>query len=545
MVASPSSVDCEFSRPLFDVSEQRVSSCHMKRQASSPEMPMQHLQVTDRTRRLKITVLSLSGISIQTLDCSSQTASQCPTKQFSVSASISFSGSCDPKDMKVASSSICSASGLLSVESKPVIVPDGMSDHLVAVWDESISSNLNRDLGGLSALKNSILIGEQKGAISAIPKSNPHLYVVLREENSDSPAKREATSGSTVMSTHSLETGTEDSSMVKPPLAGTEASNYSENFTEDDSDTFYTHSSQTEIEIVPSQSGYFAGDIRNKNNLHANSSQDILFTILNTPSSDKDKKTTVPEILEIKISLLVNQIPSQSGDDEYEDANFVRSNYSPSADGSEAVAHLVLFPDILDDNQNENNKNGRILQIPVRKSINPISKSVKPTVDNDATWTRFLGDPKVCIDLDESSMLWIKVEPCSKNDEIMFDSKNRNPSFVEEIDCLQKVEPTVSPDDSAIINDIPNTQDSMVGQGDAVSISSDVGTATPKHDSQFVASTKAKQNTASAYMCSPIFGLEGLIKSFNGMMMHCGDDVRAFQIDDASMDSTIGSNGTL
>ena len=85
----------------------------------------------------------------------------------------------------------------------------------------------------------------------------------------------------------------------------------------------------------------------------------------------------------------------------------------------------------------------------------------------------------------------------------------------------------------------------MVGQGDAVSISSDVGTATPKHDSQFVASTKAKQNTASAYMCSPIFGLEGLIKSFNGMMMHCGDDVRAFQIDDASMDSTIGSNGTL
>ena len=545
MVVIHSTVQPEFSCPSSNVSQKLNSvndlksmavddkqNCH----ASAYETSTQH--ESDRIRRLKITVLSLSGISVRPFDCSSQTKSHFPNKTFSISASVSFSGSCDPNDMRVASSNLCSATGLLSVESKPVIVPDGMSDRLVAVWDESIPSNVSHDLGGLSAI-DSVLIGKQKGAISAIPKASPHLYVVIREEIPDSYSNREATAGSTAMSTHSVESCSEDSSDEKQP------SEHGESSTND-----FNVCSTPEIEL---KGGNALGAIGNDNDVQMSSSQELTFTILNTPSTDK--KTPVPEILEMKISLLANQISTHSFDDGDEDSNFVTSVYSPSAEGNEAVAHLVLFPDILDDPLTNKSSDGRIIQIPVRKSIHPISKSLesrsstKLLGDKDATWRRFLGDPKVSIDLDESSMLWIKVERCSEQDEKMFNARNltemaNDPPLIniKEPDCPQQFETALSP--ATATNHLPTSNDSMVGQGDDASISSNIGTANPKQNTP-VAKASLKKDNSPSFLCSPSFALDGLLRSFNGMMMHCGDDVRAFQMDDASMDSTIGSNGTL
>lgn len=552
MVVIHSTVQPEFSRPSFNDSQKLNSLNDLKsmavdekqdHHASSYETSTQH--ETDRIRRLKITVLSLSGISVRPFDCSLQTKSHFPNKTFSISASVSFSGSCDPNDMRVASSNLCSATGLLSVESRPVIVPDGMSDRLVAVWDESIPSNVNHDLGGLSAI-DSVLIGKQKGAISAIPKASPHLYVVIREEiPDDSFSNRGANAGSTAMSTHSIESSTEDSSDEKQPSDHIEELDYGKTSTSD-----FNICSSPEIEL---KGGNTSGAMGNDNDVQKSSSQELTFTILNTPSTDK--KSAVPEILEMKISLLANQISSHSFDDGDEDANFVTSIYSPSAEGNEAVAHLVLFPDILDDPLTDKNSDGRIIQIPVRKSIHPISKSfesrssTKLLDDKDATWRRFLGDPKVSIDLDDSSMLWIKVERCSERDERIFDLMNLNemaddPPLVnmKEPDCPQQFETVLSP--VTATNHLPTSNDSMVGQGDDASISSNIGTANPKQNTP-VAKTSLKKDNSPSFLCSPSFTLDGLLRSFNGMMMHCGDDVRAFQMDDASMDSTIGSNGTL
>lgn len=550
MVVIHSSDQSELSQPSFDVTEKRHSFCDLKSMiddkhnghASSSDMPMQHHQETDRIRRLKITVLSLSGISIRSLENTSHSTSLSPKKKYSISASVSFSGSCDPGDMKVASSSLCSSSGLLSVESRPVIVPDGMSDRLVAVWDESIPSNVDHDLGDLSAF-HSVLIGKQKGAISALPKANPHLYVVLREEISDSLSKREAMVGSTAMSTNTIESGTEGSSMVKQISAHIEESDNSESST--------SESEARPLSKTMLKSSSVPREIGNQDHMQSSAGQELTFTILNTPSTDK--KTAVPEILEMKISLLANQILSKSFDDEYEDANFMTSIYSPSADGSEAVAHLVLFPDILDDPMPDKNNDGRIIQIPVRKSTNQISKSLekksstKLPEDQDATWSRFLSDPKVSIDLDESSMLLIKVEQCSESDEIMFDVRNQTGVADPLLTNIEQPRPQklgTALSHASATNNLPHAHDSMVGHGDDASISSNVGTAHPKHNTQ-VTKSSSKQHSSPAYLCSPVFGLDGLLKSFNGMMMHCGDDVRAFQMDDASMDSTIGSNGTL
>ena len=109
-------------------------------------------------KQIKLTILDLTGIKVNTVmggNCHSHYSNRHRHSQqqyqqhqqhnqyhqplhsnFAISAMISFSGSCDPQDMCVVSSRLCSISERLVVESKPVVVPYGMTDSLIAVWSD-------------------------------------------------------------------------------------------------------------------------------------------------------------------------------------------------------------------------------------------------------------------------------------------------------------------------------------------------------------------------------------------------------------------------
>jgi hypothetical protein len=136
----------------------------------------------DPEARLKLTILSLSGIKVRTnarRKKYQQTKQQTPgesssstktvTKSFAITASVCFTGSCDPKDMLVVSSGLCSATGKLSVESKPVVVPNGMTDGLIAVWEDSPKSTTYYHHQGSIYSTENILFGKDTWTHISMP----------------------------------------------------------------------------------------------------------------------------------------------------------------------------------------------------------------------------------------------------------------------------------------------------------------------------------------------------------------------------------------
>lgn len=93
-----------------------------------------------------------------------------------ISASVTFTGSCSPMNMRVVSSSLCSTTGRLAVESLPVVIPDGMEDGLVAVWNNTSPLDQNDSTGQVIPS-----FDRSKGRIMAEPDSKPHLFLTFPE----------------------------------------------------------------------------------------------------------------------------------------------------------------------------------------------------------------------------------------------------------------------------------------------------------------------------------------------------------------------------
>ena len=153
-------------------------------------------------------------------------------------------------------------------------------------------------------------------------------------------------------------------------------------------------------------------------------------TIVNTPSQAL-METTIPEILEFNIALRIQQIPSASGRDEirYFECDNVKSSCSPDSSGGGAIAHLVLFPEVLNGMTQLSNGNiGRILELPVRRknlslyrssasSVSGLTTHCQSTVSGHYDSQRFNGnEPDVLIDLEDDAIIRIKIEECTVED---------------------------------------------------------------------------------------------------------------------------------
>ncbi len=415
--------------------------------------------------RFKITILNLSGISIRSIEHAEKFGSpsrRC-AQNFSITASVSFTGSCDPCDMRVVSSGLCSSSGRLICESRPVIVPNGMTDGLVAVWDDSnyksncssssstyghglgYSNNSQEDLEGCTSLYSTdkIIFGKKKGTILANPTARPHLYVTTRDmpssvdmdatdsggddnncnnlkhdSNDNSPMKivdsskhsdiMQKTTYSTAPS--SITTGLdmedeegdgdevdeEDESDVShgkrnlnTPIALADSRkcvslpidlghhrkkrereqhhnkhrhqdqyqyNHNRNYRESSSTSKSSLSTFSQFSRSPSRtkstkSGPTPMTTNTNTDFHS-------LTVVNAPSSMETSSTPIPEILEFQVALHTHQIPNPmtSSEEEYEDLNSVRSSCPPQCG---AVAHLVLFPDLLQEGKDSEKGNSK------------------------------------------------------------------------------------------------------------------------------------------------------------------------------------------
>lgn len=492
----------------------------------SSEMP-DDAKVVEKTQHLKITLLSLSGITVEKCDSATVMDSDIKPNNFSITASVSFSGSCDPADMHVMSSRLCSLTRLLCVDSNVVVIPDGMNDHLVAVWDDTSSIKYKESWNTSSG--DTFGYSKSSGSIPANPRSNPHLHVMLRGENQQLCHTSKTVAESTQMSTLSQDSKSISSSLERSPLIK--------------NDNNIDEAAQSDCDM--SSSSHSSGPLfhRRRSDDSAidevvSSSQDLDFTILNTPSTDKDMKTYVPEILEMKITLRVEEVAYEScEEDETEAINLVRSTCESTPEGGGAVAHLVLFSDLLH-NSATGETGCRIIQIPVRKVFHQVSRSVahdpnlKLSADQNVAWKRFLQEPVMYVDLDESAMLWVKVESGGNGSNVSLPSPTLRSAAEMEIvkaECLGN----------------PSCfQDTNILSNDAATISSQVAHGNRK-DSSDAKSIMLENPVDPPARCNPSLGFESFFKGLSGVMMHCGDDVRAFQLDDASMDSTIGSKYTL
>jgi len=388
--------------------------------------------------KLKITILNLSGIVVRAIENVNEFGS--PSKRraqnFSITASVSFTGSCDPADLRVVSSGLCSSTGRLQCESQAVVVPNGMTDGLVAVWDDSRPTLDLQDLLNEGAADENntslyttdkIIFGKKRGVILACPDVNPHLFVTVRDtiqekaedRQQQQPSERESESAQTP-------TSSEENAYELAIESGTSLPSWESNANEGGtnfSTLQRTHSTQS----------------------------DYKFTVVNTPSAADLDTSSVPEILEIQVALHINQIPNgqdhdderkacygygygygkQKINDEYEDLNSVRSSCPPE---SGAVAHLVLFPDILRGDNFNSGHNGdpnsdedeidtsRIIELPVRK---PFSRGVSNVSgennrgihDWEMKGKRFARDPEAYVDLEDDAIIRLKIERCTVNEE--------------------------------------------------------------------------------------------------------------------------------
>lgn len=403
---------------------------------------------------LKITIVNLSGIHIRrdlnsplkrdgdsfdNLAPSSSTESV--SDHFSITASVTFTGSCSPSDIRVVSSALCSTSGRLLVESRPVVVPVGMTNGLIAAWDDSSTTlTIPRD----RPLHYDNILAKTKGSIMAIPQALPHLFVRLDEKRSGSSKKLFSTrelmkieSNLALSTVSSLSEGPDidDSDLRNLTKDGREEKEDLElrSFLKQNNDASKCCSNTADLTTDQSDQSN-----NNSQNYHGNLSKLDSFnhennlTVVNTPSQS-DESASIPEILEMQVALHIDQVPHQN--DEYQDYDekmTVKSACHPCTEGGGAVAHLVLFNDFLL-NKIENGRDvedGGIIVLPVRKRSRPpirappyiSSHNSNSSLDPNYSPMKQVQNPldrnnEIWVDLEEDATISVRLERCASEDD--------------------------------------------------------------------------------------------------------------------------------
>lgn len=577
----------------------------------------------DPEARLKLTILSLSGIKVQTNALRRKRRNQnspypstdessplktISTKSFAITASVSFTGSCDPEDMLVVSSGLCSTTGKLTVESKPVVVPNGMTDGLIAIWEDSPKTTYYQHHGSIYSTEN-ILFGKTQGSITACPYSRPHLFVNLRDnclfEHTSNDlimlgSNMGRTHDSTALSSLSFGPEMDETEISSCPSAHSHLTRFMELEKIQESSTLPDPNSNNTLPIRNNTRSMYQSpnckssitSLRPSPTSESFQVDDYNFSaVINTPSQTMLESSPVPEILEMQISLgihevpLLNQSPTEPG---YNISDSIQSSCVSSPDGGGAVAHLVLFPDILggrdkshtechgyEEDEYCNSEQFRILEIPVRKRVVPFLRSSSSvsgltsrgdTSGSGSRNKRFAKEPEAYVDLDENAVIRVKIELC-REDDIQSLQKEASCLGDDFQDCTNTSYTSDERDpmqESAIYNKMqehvidyyahsPQNTGSFIGEGQM-----DDTSYLHKYDKKEAQTTNqqssSKENLdqikatslSNGLPCTPRFDFTTLMEAFSGMLMNCSDDVRGFQGGDAaSMDSTIYTIGSI
>lgn len=540
--------------------------------AKQAETKKKPVHLFDRDTRLKLTVLSLSGIHVTASDHHYSYRNQVKmnsAQNFAITASVSFTGSCDPTDMHVVSSGLDSYSGRLFVESRPITVPNGMTDNLIAIWDDS---QLSRNHGSIYS-NDAIVFGKTRGAIQANPYVKPHLFVNLKD---------------------SQEECKQDLQMIQSRVGHTEETAVSSLSPELELDDMEASTSFPSLQPIATNTTLRRNLSMIREN-HSNSNlspcnesaspppppnstpytepkKEFDFAIVNTPSA-YNEAAPVPEILEMHITLHINQVPTLNATDghvENEDISSVKSSCVASAEGGGAVSHLVLFPDILNENNDSDELiepgSSKILELPVRKRMLPLvkgSSTLSGLTDNHSSSSsvrgRFYNEPEAYVDLDQDAKIRVKLEVCTEEDI----------GKMQDEDCqveLYKTDTT----DLSLVNDEEddarlnpndenlNTDNSLEGQvnGDNVSDLEDDEEDSPEvlaaakqvlngQKGKLSVMNKTEKTEDSKLLCNGL-NFESVLKSFTGMIMHCGEDGIELGLGaGGSMGSTIYTSGSM
>ena len=411
-----------------------------------------HLLAPDA--KLKLTILSLSGIHVQATE-NYQSNEQYRQEQrrnaqnFAITASVSFTGSCDPADMRVVSSGLCTATGRLFVESRAICVPNGMTDGLIAFWDDSPKPSQQ----GSIYSTDTIIFGKQRGTIPACPSVKPHLFVSLSDDNEQEDihmvdSNMGLTQVSTAVSSLSCGPDIDDidisyRSYHESPTRATdlevikEMPTFADQSIPKNNAVAIAVSEDERIEGSTSQRQVSQGSqvslLTRQGSSNSMGRGD--FAIVNTPSGVIDN-ASVPEILEMHVALHINQVPTLDpieGEPECENENAVQSSCVATDEGGGAIAHIVLFPDILNEDVEQRGSDdggtsgaSRIFELPVRKRYSTLIRSTSSisgltrggdTASNGSRHRRrCLNDPEAYVDLAEDAMIRVKLELCTEED---------------------------------------------------------------------------------------------------------------------------------
>jgi hypothetical protein len=449
------------------------------------------------------------------------------------------------------------------------------------------------------------------GRILACPSSRPHLFVNLRD---NSLFEQEQTSNDMIMLGSNMgKTTTQDSTALSslsfgPEMDDTEISSCP---------SAYSHSTRfMELQKIQESSTLHDPSTNNtlpRHNLRSMQHQspnqkspipslrpsptsdsfhveDNSFSaVINTPSQTMLESSSVPEILEMQISLGIHEVPllnhsnvEQSG---YSVSDSIQSSCVSASDGGGAVAHLVLFPDILgveqghhdcveeyEEDECHKSQDFKILEIPVRKRVVPFLRSNSSvsgltsrcdTSGGSGSRNRRLArEPEAYVDLDEHAVIRVKIELCREDD---IDSLGKEAFCLPDDfqDCTtynsderEEVKESVmysSGIHEQVVDCFPlRTPKRSLQQGQMDEITVSDGIEKEAHTSQLGNHTKdnleQKKSTSApdSLLCTPRFEFSNLIQSFSAILMNCSDDVRGFQGGDAaSMDSTIYTSGSI
>jgi len=568
---------------------------------------------------LKLTILNLTGIRIFPPDTASPKSSHGSSdsllayadRHFSITASVTFTGSCDPTNIQVVSSALCSTSGRLLVESTPVVVPTGMTDGLIATWDDTSTTVASRRVG--SSLLVDDMFATTKGSIMAIPRAKPHLFVKLDDEDCSSSLKNNyngeetKTNSSLALSTvSSLSEGNLDENDFVTSNEQSRNIKGTSKIKRDKEDGVTTKSPRkmagTGKQVDCKQNSNLPRNQETHNYKELTDNHKMNITVVNPPSELKQESSAVPEILEMQVSLNVNETPPLHGHDQEEECDesrIAKSLCLPCSAGGGAVAHLVLFPDVYQSEnenvKNENNRdkeNGRIMEIPVRKRNFPLNRgfsfvsgmSSKSRCSSIAGYSRRLQSPErhnsdILIDLEEDATISVRIERCIAEDHLESGLKR---DHSEEIYSTEDNNTLVNNDGKLPSNPQTPASNEKEDAQRQKNIDGEIHKASKREKGESMnsanirnndencnnerSSERAQQDLADSYVkggsrisspepmvnqpppisCSPLLNLEGFLNSFKTFVSHCGDDVRAYDVHGAfSMDSTICTEGSI
>lgn len=233
------------------------------------------------------------------------------------------------------------------------------------------------------------------------------------------------------------------------------------------------------------------------------------------------------------------------------------------------MAHLILFPDILNEIDGKGELNGAG-ELPVRKRPVPLSgnsssvsgltsSGVNMSIGSNSHHKRFSPDPDAYVDLEENAFVRVKLKYCSEGERRSLHQSEQKDDGSTLVLVANKVNGKAIPaspyDLVKDAGDLVDQTDSLIGQ--VANISShgfDQSLKDDPHQSPNLEDAKENLNklnnertSAAEVICAVGLDLDGLLKSFQGMIGYCGDDAGVYQGlgGAASMDSTIYTHRSI